>query len=147
MSLEEKKLWSGTRRLFLLKLFGLLIFLALVILIAVNFLNHSKQPASNQKTENQAAGNDSLAAKKDIYLVFLDEIYDKIKTNYWKKITDAELTNLYRLAVEKTTVQQQTMLFNDQNSLDGLLKKIMADMDDARKKEFSLNLATIVLAN
>ena len=126
MPLEEKKSWLGARCLLLLKLLGVLIFLALVILIAVNFSNHSKQPASDQKIESRTAENASPAAKKDVYLAFLDEIYDKIKTNYWKKITDVELTNLYRLAVEKTTGQQQTLLFNDQNGLDGLLKKIIS---------------------
>ncbi|NCP17227.1 DnaJ domain-containing protein [Candidatus Kuenenbacteria bacterium] len=147
MSQEEKKLCCGARRFFLFKLLGLFIFLVIIILAAVIFLNNSKQSADNQKNGDKTAQNISLPTEKDIYLTFLDEIYGKIKTNYWKKITDAELTNLYRLALEKITNQPQTLLLNNQTGLDALLKKIMAEMDDSQKKEFGLNLATLVLTN
>ncbi len=64
------------------------------------------------------------APTEDPYQAFLTEIREKIKTNYWDKITDEQLDELFRLGTEK--LQKQ-------------------DVTD--KKEFTTQLANIVLVN
>lgn len=136
-----------------------------------------------------AAQNQS---QKDRYIAFSNEIYDKIKENYWDLISDEQLTNLYKQAAEKITGKPQKLKLGNENSnsstkpqdptknpsglsldlqgtsitdlklssqspksndsstkiaLDEMLKNILKDLDDTKKKDFTKNLATAVLAN
>lgn len=61
---------------------------------------------------------------EDPYQAFLTEVREKIKKNYWDKITDEQLDELFRLGTEK------------------LQKQGVTD-----KKEFTTQLANIVLVN
>lgn len=86
--------------------------------------------------------------KEDIYLAFLTEVYETIQENYWEKISDEELSDLFIRATEKLIDQPQ-----DQNSKDkASLKKHLEDRlqrieDEDKKREFTTRLADIVLAN
>ncbi len=89
-----------------------------------------------------------IIAPKDKYVVFLSEIYDTIKANYWDKITDEQLTNLFVLGTEKLTGQPLPSSPKDKTSLQKTLAKILKEMkDEPKKKEFTTQLADIVLAN
>lgn len=50
------------------------------------------------KTEQSSSRN-----IKDKYVSFLFEVYDTIQKNYWDKIKDEQLINLYLLGAEKLT--------------------------------------------
>lgn len=85
---------------------------------------------------------------KDKYIAFLFEVYDTIQKNYWEKITDEQLVNLYVLGAEKITGKKQEIKTKDQKNLRELLEKNINEIkDEAKKKEFSATLADIALAN
>ncbi len=89
-----------------------------------------------------------LAAQKDSYLEFVGEIYDKIKENYWDKITDDKLANLFQLAAAKTTANPLTLKTKDKAGVMTLLTAVLKDLnDDAKKKETVAGISNLVLAN
>lgn len=85
--------------------------------------------------------------EKDVYIEFLLEVYDKIQENYWQKTTDEELSNLFTLASEKITAMPQSLENKNKEGLKEMLTKIMENMEENQKKEFSATLAHIVLQN
>lgn len=88
------------------------------------------------------------AIPKDRHIAFLSEVYDKIKENYWDNITDEQLTNIYVLGTEKLTGQPQSTKPKDKQSLQKMLGKILKDLkEEEEKKQFTVSLADIVLAN
>lgn len=88
-----------------------------------------------------------LVNKQDIYISFLTEVYDKIQENYWDKITDEQLSNLFQLGIEKLTGTPQMLKSNDKEGVMELVAKIIKEIDEEKKKEFSVQLADIALAN
>ena len=84
---------------------------------------------------------------ENIYATFLLEIYDKVQENYWNKISDEELSNLYRLAAEKLLGAPQNLESNDKKGLNDMLNRIVKPLDENKKKEFSAQLANLVLIN
>ena len=74
-----------------LSILAKVLFVALIFLAGsgVGLLFSHKIKSNKQTTE----------VKKDIYLAFLDEVYTKIKENYWEKIGDETLTNLFVLVL------------------------------------------------
>lgn len=85
--------------------------------------------------------------KKDKYTVFLTEVYDTIKENYWDKIPDEQLLELYTVGTEKFASQIVTQKPKNRADLPKMLKKIISSFpDDAKRKEFSVSLADAVLA-
>lgn len=98
------------------------------------------QPAStNQTTEKQTTNN--------IYISFVDEIYNKIKEHYWNKITDDQLTQLYKLAAEKITNQPQNIFFKEITGVNIMVEDIISPMEPEQKKDFVVKLSNMVLAN
>mgnify|MGYP001572978373 FL=1 len=83
----------------------------------------------------------------DPYAEFLSEIYDKIKENYWDKISDEDLSNIYKLAAEKLTGKTLGLETNNKAGVKNLAAAIIKDMDAAGKIEFSAKLEDVVLAN
>ncbi|MCL5090402.1 MAG: S41 family peptidase [Patescibacteria group bacterium] len=90
----------------------------------------------------------SESIPKDKYLAFSSEVYDLIKNNYWDKITDEQLTNLFVLGIEKLTKQPQPNPPKDKSGLLKIQEKILKEItEEQKKKEFTAQLADIVLAN
>ena len=56
---------------------------------------------------------EKVTSKTDKYVVFVGEIYDQIKENYWEKISDNELSNIYLLAVNKLSGTSNTLKSQD----------------------------------
>ncbi|MFW0837533.1 MAG: S41 family peptidase [Candidatus Komeilibacteria bacterium] len=82
------------------------------------------------------------------YVAFLTEIYDKIQANYWEKISDEQLFNLYKLGAAKLDHEPEVTIANDKTGLRIMLDQIIEQLPDKKaKQEFSVNLATIVLYN
>lgn len=123
------------------------IILASVVIItafsvyAVRFLNNRSGTVAG--LNNAARTNQS----KDIYVEFASEIYDKIKTNYWDKIADDKLSNLYKLAAEKIIGSPVSDDPKNKDEVRSMLSQIMKDYDNSKKKEFVTKLGDIVLAN
>jgi len=90
----------------------------------------------------------SFSKTPEKHVAFLGEIYDLIKQNYWDKISDEQLVNLYVLAAEKVTGKKQEIKTKDLKNLQQLLLKNINEIKDkGKKKEFTTTLADIVLAN
>lgn len=90
----------------------------------------------------------NLLGEARAYVEFLSEVYDKIKENYWKKMTDEELVSLFKLGAEKLAETPQELTSNNKDSLRVMLAKIIQSLENTKqKKEFSTGLADIVLAN
>ncbi len=83
----------------------------------------------------------------DPYAEFLSEVYDKIKENYWDKMDDEGLSNIYKLAAEKLTGKTLGLETNDKAGIEKMAAALIKDMDTAGKIEFSAKLEDIVLAN
>jgi len=118
-----------------------ILFSLLIVSTAGIFYFKSKKPKNN--TEQS-----SSRKIKDKYVAFLFEVYDTIQQNYWDKITDEQLVSLYVLGTEKLTEKKQEIRAKDQKSLEKLLSdKIKEINEEEKKKEFTVTLADIVLAN
>lgn len=97
------------------------------------------------KSKNQIK---TVSVPKDKYLAFLSEVYDTVKENYWDKITDEQLANVFVLGTEKVIGKPQMQTTKDKASLQKMLANILKGMNDPqKKKEFSTQLADVVLAN
>ena len=134
----------GRRSLFCRRRF--LIPAIIVLLIVVGgffYLRNGRLPLlgaiMNKPASQQTAG--------DPYAEFLSEIYDKIRENYWDKMDDDGLSNIYKLAAEKLTGKTLGLETNDKAGVKNLATVLMKDMDAAGKIEFSAKLEDIVLAN
>ncbi|MBI2601270.1 hypothetical protein HYW42_04950 [Candidatus Daviesbacteria bacterium] len=133
--------------------------------------------------------------QQDKYVLFLLEVYDKIVENYWDKVDEEKLANLYKLAAEKVSgkvyqleIKKDALNTNNpvtgsaplptteptnklvlegssptdlkvkkeskskysspaKTALEKMLTGAIKEMDETKKKEFSVNVAAAVLAN
>ena len=88
-----------------------------------------------------------IQEEKNIYISFLSEVYDKIKENYWNKMSDEELSLLFKLAAEKMTTKTQEVSPPSKEGLSNMIENIIKEMDETKKKQFSAQLAHLVLLN
>lgn len=89
-----------------------------------------------------------VEAPKDRYVAFLLEINDKIQTNYWDKISQEDLNVLYTKGTEKLTGQLVNSPPKTKEDLEKFLTQTLKNLsEEQKKKEFSVSLADIVLAN
>lgn len=134
--MKKKHPSSHPRRgLVLVKVF--LFLLVFVSGLAAGYFFHLKQGE---------IGNFRLS-KEDVYIAFSAEVYDKIKENYWEKIPDEQLSNLFQLGAEKLTNFPLELKSKDKNGVKALIARVTKEMDENKKKEFILQLTDIVLAN
>lgn len=121
-----------------------LIFLAIIPVILLLGLGGGYFLGHKAKAPPKAA----ISIPKDKYVAFLSEIYDKIKENYWDKITDEQLTSIFILGTEKLTGQPQPNKPKDKAGFQKMLVKVLKELGpDEKKKEFTAQLADIALAN
>jgi len=85
---------------------------------------------------------------KSKYLAFTMEVYDKIKDNYWEKTTDEGLAKIYLLAIEKIIGRPQHLKESNRQNLEKKIEEVLSLLEsEEKKKEFTVKLADIVLAN
>lgn len=117
-----------------------LVFIAIFSLgITAGYLYFKKNQSETLKT--------LIEAEKNVYIGFLSEVYDKIKENYWEKITDEQLGNFFKLGVENLTKKPQDLKIKDKNDFKKMLAGVMKIVKENKKKEFSVTLAHVVLQN
>jgi len=73
------------------------------------------------------AGSFFLRPKTDPEIAFLEEVYDTIQTNYWQKIEDQDLIDLYLAAARKFGQAPQLVNAKDKKDLFNQLGKIVKD--------------------
>lgn len=98
----------------------------------------------NKNTHN---GGGSIRGSNDKYEIFVGEVYDKIQQNYWEKISDGELSNLFLLAMEKITNNKLTLKSQDKNGVGEMIKETTATMSADKKTEYLAGITDVVLAN
>lgn len=96
----------------------------------------------NQKPETPAE-----QTSENIYVEFLSEVYDKIKENYWNKMSDEELANLFKLATEKLVQTPQNLSSADKGGMTEMVTSALEKIEESKKKDFSAQLAHLVLWN
>ncbi len=131
----------------------ILFYVAATILIAGCLAYFYKKPAfifekmMNTATTTPAITFKTEMEKDDVYVQFAMEVYDSIQTNYWNSGKN-DLENIYLLAVQKILGLGHTLETHDRVGVAKLVTESMKDMtDNAKKKEFVLNLAQVVLYN
>ena len=93
-------------------------------------------------------GSSSVSPTGNVYTAFLGEAYDKIKQNYWKTLSDQELTHLFVLGTEKLTGQPQSLAKENKKELLKNTAFVLKQLKTTeKKKEFVARLTDIVLAN
>lgn len=98
-----------------------------------------------QRKQSQAAS--AVAAPKNAYAAFLLDIYDVIRQNYWNNISDADLTELYRLALEKVSGSPASVSFKDRKGLEIMIADKLGQQPADKKKDFVSQVGDVVLAN
>lgn len=97
--------------------------------------------------DNSASATQSPSPSNDRYISFTFEVFDKIKENFWDKVEDEQLSQLYKLAVEKITAAPAPIDSKSKEDVANLVAQIIKDLPDEKKKEFIAQLTDIVLAN
>jgi hypothetical protein len=115
--------------------------LAVILIVAAAFstvviYHKQKQTALSKQTAN-----------KNVYLSFLEEIYGIIQQNYWNKISDSDLTELFRLAADKAGNSSSTLESKDPAGLDKMLADKLNALAADKKKKFASQVGDLVLAN
>lgn len=93
--------------------------------------------------------------EKNAPKAFIEEIYDKIKENYWNNISDAELLDLFKLSMEKnytiTKLENKQSLISrkleNKNQLLEAINKATSDMNDERENKFLVSVVGSVLGS
>ncbi|MFH1112116.1 MAG: S41 family peptidase [Patescibacteria group bacterium] len=124
----------STRQNLYLKISYSAIILIIFVFGAIIGLGYATKLQQGNKIENH-------------YIGFLLDIFDQIKGNFWDKISDEQLTNLYKLGSEKLTGRAQAIKNNNRRGLQNMLEDIIPALDQVKQKEFTTTLADIVLAN
>lgn len=126
--------------------------IAIVAIISLGAHFYFKQKA------NSADDTEKEPEKKDTHIEFLLEINDKIKENYWQKIDNQELFELYKLALEKANEEitrpnqtekpnSKVIITGNETKLESMLNKELKNLDLETKKQLTVNTASLVLAN
>jgi len=100
-----------------------------------------------EKDNPETASIEEIKTEESIYIKFLFEVYDKIQENYWNKISDEELTNIYKLAIEKLTQLPQEINPSNKEGLEKTFNEVFEKINQDKKKEFTVQLANLVLVN
>ncbi|MFA4873559.1 MAG: S41 family peptidase [Patescibacteria group bacterium] len=119
------------------------------------YRSHQNRPAVLSAQTAQTAqtvlaeANAPIAEERQntIYTEFLLEIFDKVKENYWKKVTDEELITLFRLSAEKVTGKTLALPSVDKSGLAQMFEEAVAREAEEKKKDTTSQIATVALAN
>lgn len=88
-----------------------------------------------------------LKKEQDASILFLSEVYDTIKNNYWETISDQDLVMLFKLALDRVTQKPQVLNKNTKQALLEVAKKTVKNMPSQKKKEVVTKTVAIVLAS
>lgn len=95
-----------------------------------------------QQLQNKAR---SLLVKKDVHVQFTEEVYDLIKNEYWEKIDDKALSEIFIIGA-KELGHPYLPNTQDKAGIQKLVSEVTKDMDEKKKKEFVTKLADLTLA-
>ncbi|MBI2196667.1 DnaJ domain-containing protein [Candidatus Daviesbacteria bacterium] len=118
------------------KLSGKLLVLVIVFAIGLGLgREYSTRNSAIQQTE------------KDTPKVFVSEIYDKIKENYWNNISDGELLDLFKISMDKNGGNVAVAKFENKDKFLAAVDKITAGMNEEQKNRFIITVAGSVISS
>lgn len=116
-----------------------LVILILIFIIGVAFGRN----LLNQNTKSQSKTTESQSPQQ----AFISEVFDKIKENYWDNISDSQLLDFFKTAIDKNGGQILVVKFDNKNSLLQALPQATNGMDEQKKNQFFAQVAGTVLAS
>jgi hypothetical protein len=123
------------------------ILIALILLGSATFIGvkiYREKLLKKQQAHLQAV----KAEVKDVYADFAAEVYDTITQNYWEKITDQDLSNLFLLASQKVaSTTPLTLASPNKTGVEKLVIVATNGKTADEKKDIVSNIADVVLAN
>lgn len=66
---------------------------------------------------NSQKNNTTIQSEKNTPKAFIAEVYDKIKENYWDNLSDAQLLDLFKLAIDKNGGSVQVAKFDSREKM------------------------------
>ena len=116
----------------------LILFLVFLLGLAAGYLYFQKIHPQKIETQKQ---------ETNVYIKFLSEVYDKIKENYWNKLDDEDLGNLFKLGIEKLSGKTQDIKIKDKQDFEDMLTDIFKIVKEDKNKDFTVQLSQLVLMN
>lgn len=86
----------------------------------------------------------SVSERKNM---FISEIYDKVKENYWDNITDTQLLDLFKLSIDRNSGTGTIAKLENKDKLLDLIGKTTSSMNDEQKNQFITSVVSSVLVS
>ncbi|MFZ2523283.1 MAG: hypothetical protein WAW92_02750, partial [Minisyncoccia bacterium] len=84
----------------------------------------------------------------DKYVMFDLEVYDQIAKTYWNKLSEEDLSNLFKLSVEKALSTTTSLYSKDKAGVEKMLRKALALASTTeQKKQLAITTAGVALYN
>lgn len=81
------------------------------------------------------------------YQAFITEVYDKTLENYWDNVSDTQVLDLFKLALEKNTDKPYLSKLSSKEDLSKTLALALKNLDEEKRKKLVVNVASQVLAS
>ncbi len=102
------------------------------------FYFNSQSPVENSEVRSETA---------NVYVDFVLEVYDTIKTHYWQEMTEKQLAQIFKQQLDTISAGYVRDEVDSRESLKGLAKKVVNDQaNDGTKKELVATWCDVVLA-
>ncbi len=100
-------------------------------------------PAKQQEVTVQYA----TPEESDVYVRFGMEAYDSILKNYWKKVSEADLAQLFQQSLQKATSSSTPLSSPDRAGTAKMLHQGFGAVAEGAKKELAINTLIVALYN
>ncbi len=91
------------------------------------------------------SGKPQVSLEKNTSKAFISEVYDKVKENYWNNVSDGELLDLFKLAIDKNGGSSDVVKFENKDKLLDAINKSVGGMNEDQKTSFLSSVAGAVL--
>jgi len=103
---------------------------------------------SDAKGQTAAAAAYNTSAEEEAHVRFDMEVFDIVMQNYWQKGSEADLAEIYRLALAKAAgTAEEKLPSADRAGTAQMLADAFAHTPDDKKKALAVDIAIVVLAN
>lgn len=116
----------------------------IILLILVVFLSGA---VIGQKFNFNASNIFKAKIEKNTPKAFISEVYDKIKDNYWDKVPESSLLELFQLSIAKNGKSTSNAKIDNKEQLLAALTKAMEGMSPEQKNTFVVSVAGTALAS
>lgn len=96
---------------------------------------------------NRFSDKNEVVIEKNTSKLFIGEIYDKIKENFWDNISDGQLLEFFRLSIDKNGAQSNVVKIENKQKLLEVINNVTKQMTDEEKQKFLPMVAGTVLAS